>query len=209
MVAPAVRGVEHVLLELRLELRELEHHGLEALLARWLQANASESEITQRVLEESTLNGSQRGPLLLRDSPVRAVQRLALREIGLVGRKEREARVVTDSERLRVQDGVEMAHRRPGSGHAVLQLLERLDDGGECGVRERFDLADPGSPALQQLAHAGLDVLGADLRERGQGVLAQQRVFHVFLVLGGVSIVPIPAVCARSERVARRRAGPM
>ncbi len=92
-----------------------------------------------------------------------------------------------------------MAHRRPGSGHAVLQFFERLDDGGKRGIRERFDLADPGSPTLQQLAHARLDVLGADLRERGQGVLAQQRVFHVFLVLGGGSIVPVP----------RRQAGPM
>ena len=52
-----VGRVEHVLLELRGERRQLEHHGLEALLLRAGQRDAGEAEIEQRMLEHGALLG--------------------------------------------------------------------------------------------------------------------------------------------------------
>jgi hypothetical protein len=37
----------------------------------------------------------------------------------------------------------------------------------------------------QQLAHAGLDVFGPNLAERRERLLAQQRVFHGYLIAVG------------------------
>ncbi len=95
MKGPAVRGVEDILLELRLQLRELEHDCLELLLARCIQSDAGEPEVAQRVLDDLALHRTQGSPLLLGDGVVGAVQLLALGEIRLVGGKQRQAGVVS------------------------------------------------------------------------------------------------------------------
>ncbi len=70
----------------------------------------------------------------------------------------------------------------------MLQLLEWLNDGGERRLLERLDFPDPRAAVGEQLAYARLHVLGTDPRERWQGFLAQQRVFHESLVLGGTAL---------------------
>ena len=145
VVRPGVHRVEHVLLELRAELRELLHHGLEALLALLRQADAGEPEILERALEHAALRADRGGRLSLRgDGAVGAVQRLALREVGPVVREQRQAGVVAGAQLVGIQHAVQVADRRPGARQAVRQLLERQHGVLEGGVRlglERRDLA--------------------------------------------------------------------
>ncbi len=134
------------------------------------------------MLDDAALHGTQGGGFLVRNGAVRAIELLALRQVGLVRGKQGQARVVPHPERIRVQDRIQMAHGRPGTRHAVLQLLEGLDDRREGGFIESGDFAYPRAAALQQLPNSGLDVLGADPRERRQTVLAQKRIFHESLI---------------------------
>jgi len=56
LIAPAVGGIEHVLLELCLQLGQLEHHRLEALLAYGIQPDTAQAKIPQRVLDHLALH---------------------------------------------------------------------------------------------------------------------------------------------------------
>ncbi len=113
VVRPSVGGVEHVLFELCLQLGELQHHRLEALFALHRQADSGEPEFAQGVLDNLLLHGSERGPFFFGDRPIRPVERLALREIGLVGGQQWETGVVARPQRIGIQHRVQMAHRRP------------------------------------------------------------------------------------------------
>jgi len=160
VIRPPVRGVEHVLFELRLQLGELQHHRLEALFALDRQADTGEPEITQRVLDDLALYRRECGSFLLGNRSIGPVERFALRKIRLVRRQQRETGVVARPQRVGIQHCVQVAHGRPGARDLVLQLFEGLDDRGEGRLPERLQLTDPGAAALQELAYARLDVLG-------------------------------------------------
>ncbi len=144
-VIPTVGRIEHVLLELRLQAGELQHHLLEALLVGGGESDAGEPEVAQRVLEHSALHGVERSALALLDGAVSAVERLALGKIRLVRREERQAGVVRRAQRLGVEHRVEMAHRRPDACDPVLQLLQRLHHRRERQSIVGRDLLDPAS----------------------------------------------------------------
>src|SRR5581483_3368137 len=66
----------------------------------------------------------------------------------------------------------------------MLQFFQRLDDVCERRALQGRELLDASSTTLQQLTHAGLDVLRANACKRWQGLLAQKRVFHAVLASG-------------------------
>ena len=70
----------------------------------------------------------------------------------------------------------------------MLQLLERLDDGGKRRPFQGRKLLDPRTATLKQLPYTGLDVLWTNAREGRQGLVAQEGVFYAGLVSG------IPAI---------------
>src|SRR5215831_13676445 len=80
--APGVSGIEYVLLELRLQLRQLQHRRLEALLALGREPHAGKAEVAHGVRDQLTLYRAEDGTLLLGDGAIGAVERLALGEIG-------------------------------------------------------------------------------------------------------------------------------
>src|SRR5207302_775316 len=166
--APAVGGVQHVLLELRLQLGELEHRGLEALLTLGREPDSGEAEVPHRMLDHLALHRGERRAFLIGDGAIGVEQRLALREVGLVGGQERQAGVVAAAERVGVLHRVQVTHRRPGARHAMLQLLERLDERREGREGERGELLDARAVLGEYLAHRRLDVLGAGLVEAGR-----------------------------------------
>ena len=107
---PGVGGIEHVLLELRLQLRELQHHGLEARLALGVERHARQAEVAQRVLEHAAAARRRAlPPSLLGDRAVGAIQRLALRQVGLVRGQQRQAGVVGGAQRLGIHHRIQMA----------------------------------------------------------------------------------------------------
>jgi hypothetical protein len=63
----------------------------------------------------------------------------------------------------------------------MLQLLQRLDDRRERRPLERRELLDPGTATLKQFPYAGLDVFRANARKRGEGLVAQEGIFHAGL----------------------------
>jgi hypothetical protein len=176
--APGVGGVQHVFLEARLQLRELEHRRLEALLAIDRQPHTGEAEVAHGVLDHPSLHRRELAPLLVGDGAVGAEQRLALRQIRLVGRQQWQAGVVAAAQAFGIEDRVQVAHRRPGARHAVVQLFQRLDECGEGGPGERRQLIDARAVLAEHLAHGGLDVLGTDLQELRQGIRIEQGILH-------------------------------
>ncbi len=165
---PGIHRVEHVLLELRAELRELLHHFLEALLPLGRQAHAREPEVLERALQHPALRAVERARFVGRDGAVRAVQRLALREVGPVVSEQRQAGVVAGAQLVGIQHAVQVADRRPGARQPVRELLQRQHrvlEGRVWLCLERGDLA---AAALQQLANRRLHVAGAKAVERGE-----------------------------------------
>ncbi len=119
VIGPAVGGVEDVLLELRLQLGELQHHRLEALFALHGQADSGEPEIAQRMLDHLFLDWSERRALFCGDRAIGPVERFALCEIRLVGGEQRQAGVVACAQCIGIQyprsDGSPATMRgRPG-----------------------------------------------------------------------------------------------
>jgi len=94
----------------------------------------------------------ERVALALRDAFVGAVERLALGEIGLVRGEEGQAGVIGGTQCLGIEHGVEMAHRRPHSGNAVVQLFERLHDVAEGGRPDGGELVDARPACREYLA---------------------------------------------------------
>ncbi len=115
VVRERVGRIEHVLLELRGEPRKLEHHFLEALLAIRGQGHARETEVAQRVLHHGALCAVEPGAFALVHGEIRAIELLALAEIGAVRGEQRQARVVLGAQRFGVHHRVEIAHRRPAA----------------------------------------------------------------------------------------------
>ena len=64
----------------------------------------------------------------------------------------------------------------------MLQFFQGLDDRSEGRLAQCRQLLDAGSTALEKLAHAGLDMLGANQCERRERLMPQQRIFHGCLV---------------------------
>ena len=173
MPAPAVGGVQHVLLELRLQLREFEHGGLEPCLAVGGQTHAGEAKIAHGVLEQLALDRRQCGAFLLGNRAVGPEQRFALRQVRVVRGQERQAGVVAGTQRVRVEHRVQMAHGRPGARHPVVKFFERLDHAREGGGGRCGQLFDAGAVRVQQFPHRRLDMLGTDLRELRQRLLLE------------------------------------
>ena len=88
----------------------------------------------------------------------------------------------------------------------MLQLLQRLNDRGKGRLFHRRQLLDPGTATLQQLAHAGLDVLGANTREGRQGLVAQERIFHAGSQAWGYGAI-VPRLMAQLGRSGRPNGG--
>ena len=178
VVRPAVRRIQYVLFELRLQLRELQHHVLEAALAFGVQADAGEAEVSQRMFHHALFHRPERIPLAPGNALICAIQRLALGEIRLVRGEKRQAGVVARAQLLGIEDRVQMADRRPDPGHAVLELFERLHDITEGGVSQRGQLVDAGPVGGQHFPNGWLDMFGPDGRELRQRGVREERVFH-------------------------------
>ena len=129
--------------------------------------------LNDMLIEQARRRAHERGALLVGDGVVGPEQRLALREVGLIGGQKRQAGVVTAAQRSGIQHRVQVTHRRPGARNAVLQLLQRLDERCEGGYRERGELLDARAVLRQHFPHRRLDVFGTDLEELRQGFVAQ------------------------------------
>ncbi len=137
-------------------------------------AHAREPEVLQRVLDDLSLHRVQRAALALGDLKIGAVQRLALRDIGLEFRQQRQAFVVGAAQRLTVHDGIEVAHRGPHLAEPMAQLLQRLDQRRECRRGLRLELGHACALLGEQAREGGHDVLGPDGIEGRQGRIRQQ-----------------------------------
>ena len=101
---------------------------------------------------------------------------LVLRKVGAVFAQQGQAGVVTLAQRLIVHHRVEMAHRRPDSRQAMLQLLEGFDQAAESGCRLALQFADARAVDIEHGTHAVLHMFRADGVEGGQRVVMQQRI---------------------------------
>ncbi len=172
-------GIQHVLLELRAEAGELQHHRLEAILLRAVERHAGEAEIDQRVVHHGELLGIQLRGFVLAHRAVGAEQPFVLAEVGAVLRQQRQAGVVALAQCLVVHHAIEMADRRPGARQAVLQFFERLDQRAEAGRGQLGQFLDARAVVRQQFADAGFDMFGADVVEGGEGPAVQQGILVI------------------------------
>ncbi len=165
---PRVGRVEHVLVELGLQRRQLFDQRFELGLLVRRQRDAGESEVAQRVLQELALPGCQPIALVGEDRLVRAIQALVLRKLGVPRREQRQTGVVRGAQLVAVDDAIHVADGRPRAREAVMHLLQRHDQriprGSGC-VEQRCELS---AMCIEQLAQHGLDVRDADGRERRQ-----------------------------------------
>jgi len=161
-----------------LQLRELEHDRLEALLAPGIESDACQPEVADLMLEDLALSRSELRSLALGDREIGAIESFTLREVCLVIRQKRQSGIVSLAQLRGVHHRVEMTHRRPHSRQAVLHLLERLDERCKCRVRERLELRDSDAVLIEYRAHRGLHVLGANVGKGGQRAAGKERIVH-------------------------------
>ena len=106
---PRLGRIEHVLLELGAELRELSRHVLEPRLLLLGQVDTGEAEIAKRVLDELSLRLGERGESrAFGDRAVGAIERFVLTHLGVVLAEQRERRVVDLAQRLVVGHRVQV-----------------------------------------------------------------------------------------------------
>jgi hypothetical protein len=104
-----VGRIHHVFFELRGQARELQHHGLETLLAGAVQSDARKAKFVQRVVDDRELFLVERGSLIAAHGGKGAEQPFVLAQIGAVLRQQRQAGVVAFAQRLIVHYTVEVA----------------------------------------------------------------------------------------------------
>ena len=174
VMRPAVGGIEHLLLEFRLQQRQLAHDGLEARLGLRRQRHAGEAEIAQCAFQHRELHRVQLRALVVADILVGVIERFALRQVGVILRQQRQAGVVGGAQRLGIHHGIEMSDRRPGARQAMAQLLERHHHGREARPLERGDARQARTALVEQRSDRRLDMLRADPREVRQHGVGQQ-----------------------------------
>jgi hypothetical protein len=184
-------GIDEMLLELRLQLRQAQRQRAEALLLRLRQGDAGEAEIAQRVGHGLAPRRALVGEVLApRDLLVGAVQRPALGQLEPPGRDLGQAGVVGGAPGLGVLHAPQVRDRRPRARQAVAQLLQRLDEALPARLAGRGQQAlQRGAVLRQQRVDGGLGVRGEDAvegRQAGKGIRRAGVVAHRKLEQGVV-----------------------
>jgi len=168
MPGPRVGRIEHVLVELGLQRRQLLDQRFELGFLLCRQRDAGEAEVAQRVLQQLALPGRQPIAFSGENLLVGTVQALVLCQLGVPRREQRQAGVVGAAQFVAVDDAVHVPDRRPGARQAMMHFLQRHDQRipRRRGLREQRGKLR--AMRIEQLAQHGLDVRDADRRERRQ-----------------------------------------
>ena len=128
---PSVGGVQHVLFELGLQLRQFLHDVFVAGFGSRGQAHAGQLEVAQRVVQYLALHGVQpngRGLQAL----VGGMKFLVLANLRAVFGHERHAGVVRGAQLWRIHHGIQVTDGREHTRQLLLQCFEGLHQGSKA-----------------------------------------------------------------------------
>ncbi len=157
MPGPGLRGVQQLVGELAAQLGKLHLDGAEALLLDRRQVDTGQAEVAQRMLEDGLLCHLETGRRGAGGKRLVGLeQRAVLPQFRVVGRQLGQAGLVGGAQLRAVTHGVEVTDRPPGTGEAIIQLVqpdhqglpvqafgraaEQLLDRHEDGVDGRLDV---------------------------------------------------------------------
>ena len=178
MLAPGIGGIQHVLIELGLHLRELLHQRLVTRLLVLRQRHARQFEIAQRIVQQLALCRIQFGCFIALHLFIGAIQLFVLAQIGVPGAEQGQAGVVRGAQLVGIHHAIQMTHRRPDARQTMLHLFHRRDRVVPGRLRLRQNLRQLRAMLVQQLFERSLNVIGLNLVERWQAGKRQQCVGH-------------------------------
>jgi len=166
VAGPGLGRVQQLVGELAAELGELHLDGAEALLLDRRQVDTRQAEVAQRMLEDGLLRHLETGRRGAGGKRlVRLEQRAVLPEFGVVGRQLGQTGLVGGAQLRAVAHGVEVTDRPPGTGEAIIQLVQPDHQGlpVQAFGRAAEQLLDRHAVVTEDGVDGRLDVLRANL----------------------------------------------
>jgi len=174
---PGLRGVQQLVGELAAQLGKLHLDGAEALLLDRRQVDTGQAEVAQRMLEDGLLRHLETGRRGAGGKRlVGFEQRAVLPEFRVVGRQLGQTGLVGGAQFRAVAHGVEVTDRPPGTGEAIIQLVQPDHQGlpVQAFGRAAEQLLDRHAVVAEDGVDGRLDVLRTDFGIGRQVELLQQ-----------------------------------